>query len=89
MDIQELRNRIDQVDTELVRLYGERMKLAREIGRYKRENDLPVMDTKREKALLDRVGRLAGEENENGVRALYSLLLSQSRAVQMLDRDKE
>ena len=89
MDIQELRNRIDQVDTELVRLYGERMKLAREIGRYKRENDLPVMDTKREKALLDRVGRLAGEENENGVRALYSLLLSQSRTVQMLDREKE
>ena len=34
MDIQELRSRIDRVDDELVRLYGERMELAREIGRY-------------------------------------------------------
>ena len=36
MDIQELREKIDRVDDDLVRLYGERMELAREIGRYKR-----------------------------------------------------
>ena len=66
MDIQELRNRIDRVDDELVRLYGERMELAREIGRYKRENGIPVLDTERERNLLNRVGEKAGKENENG-----------------------
>ena len=64
MDIQELRGKIDRVDDELVRLYGERMELAREIGRYKREKGLPVLDTERERNLLNRVGEKAGAEND-------------------------
>ncbi len=89
MDIQELRGKIDRVDDELVRLYGERMELAREIGRYKREKGLPVLDTERERNLLNRVGEKAGAENENGVRALFGFLMAQSRTNQMLDGRKE
>ena len=82
MDIQDYRTRIDQVDAELVRLYCERMEIAGEIGRYKREHGLPVTDTEREKNLLNRVGKLAGKENEEGVRELFALLMSHSRAKQ-------
>ncbi len=89
MDIQELRKKINRVDDELVRLYGERMDIAREIGRYKRANNLPVLDSERERNLLNRVGDMAGEENENGVRALFGFLMSQSRTQQMLDGRKE
>ena len=89
MDIQELRAKIDRVDDELVRLYGERMDLVREIGRYKREKGLPVLDTERERNLLNRVGEKAGEENENGVRALFGFLMAQSRTSQLLDGRKE
>ncbi len=89
MDIQELRSRIDGVDDEIVRLYGERMELTREIGRFKRENGIPVLDTERERELLNRVGEKAGEENENGVRALFGFLMAQSRTSQMLDGRKE
>ena len=89
MDIQELRGKIDRVDDELVRLYGERMELAREIGRYKREKGLPVLDTERERNLLNRVGEKAGAENENGDRALFGFLMAQSRTNQMLDGRKE
>ncbi len=89
MDIQDYRAKIDQVDSELVRLYGERMKITREIGRYKREHNLPVLDTERERNLLNRVGEMAGEENENGVRALFGFLMSQSRTGQLLDGRKE
>ena len=42
MDIQELRKQIDRVDDELVRLYGERMELTRQVGRYKREHGIPA-----------------------------------------------
>ncbi len=85
MDLQEIRTQIDQVDDELVRLYGKRMELTREVGRYKREHGIPVLDTERERNLLNRVGEKAGEENENGVRALFGFLMSQSRTNQMLD----
>ena len=89
MDIQDYRAKIDQVDSELVRLYGERMEITREIGRYKREHNLPVLDTERERNLLNRVGEMVGEENENGVRALFGFLMSQSRTGQLLDGRKE
>ena len=82
MDMQELRAKIDRVDDEIVRLYGERMELAREIGRYKQAKGLPVQDEDREKALLDRVAAKAGKENADGVRVLFSLLMARSRAVQ-------
>lgn len=89
MDIQDYRAKIDQVDSEMVRLYGERMEITKEIGRYKREHNLPVLDTERERNLLNRVGEMAGEENENGVRALFGFLMSQGRTSQLLDGRKE
>ena len=75
MEISELREQIDDIDRKLVELYCRRMDTAREIGRYKRENNLPVRDSERERALLNKVADLAGAENEQGVRALYQLLL--------------
>ena len=89
MDIQELRTQIDRVDDEIVRLYGERMELARQIGQYKKERGLPVLDPERERNLLDRVGEKAGKENENGVRELFGLLMAQSRALQTQDNRPE
>ena len=89
MELQELREKIDRVDDELIRLYGERMELTRQVGRWKRENGIPVLDTERERNLLNRVGEKAGEENENGVRALFGFLMAQSRTSQMLDGKPE
>ena len=84
MSIEELRGEIDRVDNEMIRLYGERMEIARKIGEYKRANNLPVQDTERERNLLNRAGEKAGEENENGVRALFGFLMAQSRTSQLL-----
>ena len=89
MDIQELRRRMDEIDRELVSLYCQRMETARVIGRFKRENNLPVRDSSRERELLNKVAELAGEENEHGVRALYQLLLDHSRLRQLLDEHPE
>jgi len=88
MSLDDLRGRMDSIDSELVRLYAARMETAREIGRYKKEHGLPVYDPERERKLLNRVGAEAGEENEQGVRALFGFLMSQSRTSQMLDGRK-
>ena len=52
MDIQELRQHIDTIDRELVALYCSRMEVSRAIGEYKRENNLPVRDSERERAVF-------------------------------------
>ncbi|MBN3490831.1 chorismate mutase [Acholeplasma equirhinis] len=50
--LETLRLAIDQTDKELVRLLEERFKLVREIGHYKKENNLPIFDPEREKFVL-------------------------------------
>ena len=89
MTIEELRARIDRIDSDLIRLYGERMETAAEIGKYKQEHNLPVSDPAREREVLNKVGAEAGEANENGIRALFAFLMAQSRTSQLLDRKKE
>ena len=89
MTIEELRAEIDRIDREMIRLYGERMETARQIGRYKQEHHLPVTDPAREREVLNRAGEEAGAENENGVRALFGFLMAQSRTSQMLDGKKQ
>ena len=74
-----------QLSKQHLDLYCKRMDIARAIGRYKKENNLPVLDSERERNLLNKVADLAGEENEQGIRALYHLLLDHSRLRQQLD----
>ena len=42
MELQELRERIDDIDEELLSVFAERMKVSAEIARVKREQGLPV-----------------------------------------------
>ena len=89
MAIQELRENIDRIDQQIVQLYCERMETARQIGAYKRENHLPVRDTERERELLNRLAQQAGEQYEQGIRALYQQMLDHSRILQQLEGKPE
>ena len=55
-----LRERIDQVDDELLSLLGRRMKIADEIGAYKKENNLTILQTERWNDILERAIDKAG-----------------------------
>ena len=89
MTIEELRTEIDRIDSELIRLYGERLETAKQIGRYKQEHNMPVSDPAREREVLRKVGEEAGAENEAGVRALFGFLMAQSRTNQLLERNEQ
>lgn len=89
MTIEELRAQIDRIDSEIIRLYGERLETAHQIGQYKQDHHLPVSDPAREREVLNRVGAEAGEANENGVRALFGFLMAQSRTNQLLERKEQ
>lgn len=57
--LDELRQRIEALDAELVRLIGERRGLVIEVGRVKATLGLPVLDPTREAAVVRRVATLA------------------------------
>jgi chorismate mutase/prephenate dehydrogenase len=60
--LEELRQRILEVDEDLVDLVGERKSLVLEIGRIKAELGLPVLDPAREAAVVRRAAELAREK---------------------------
>ena len=49
MDLQELRSQIDEIDDELVALFGKRMDVAAQIADYKKEHNLPIYHPARER----------------------------------------
>ena len=59
--LETLRERILELDNEIIRLIGERRTVAIEIGRAKQELDLPVLDPAREARVVRRVAERARE----------------------------
>ena len=82
MDLQKLRKDIDEIDRELVEIFLRRMSVSAEVAEYKREAGMPVLDPSRERALLERVSEMSGEEFERYTRTLYSTILDLSRSYQ-------
>lgn len=79
MELSVLRQNIDLIDREIVRLFCERMNVASEVAEYKRERNLPVLDPVRERELLNKIASLAGSEMADDARTLYETILSLSR----------
>lgn len=82
MDINQLRNKIDAIDTDLVRLFKERMETAAMVAEYKKENNLPIYVPAREREILKSVADKAGGDMANYTRVLYSMLFELSRSYQ-------
>ena len=82
MNLQEIRTEIDSIDEELVSLFIRRMNCAEQVAKYKMENNMPILDSSRERALLNKISDLSGEEFEEYTRTLYSTILSLSRSYQ-------
>ena len=82
LDLNKLREEINQTDKELVELFKKRMNTASNIAAYKKEHNLPVLDAERERALLGKISDIAGEEFDGYARTLWHTMLDVSRAYQ-------
>ncbi len=82
MELKELRKQIDGIDRKLVELFIRRMHVSAEVAEYKRQNSMPVLDSSRERALMEKISLLSGEEFEEYSRTLYATILDLSRSYQ-------
>jgi len=82
MELTDLRNEIDNIDTELVRLFTKRMDIAAKVADYKKQKGLPIYVPAREREILKDVAEKAGPEMANYTRVLYSMLFELSRSYQ-------
>lgn len=82
-DLLELRDEIDQIDREIVRLFEDRMQISEDVARYKIANGRKVFDKEREKSKLDTLTGLADSDfNRHGIAELFQQIMSMSRKLQ-------
>ena len=60
-DLSEIRVEIDKIDREMIDLFRRRMDCAKEVAAYKQANHIPVLNTAREREILDRIEDEGGE----------------------------
>ena len=52
--LEKLRQQINHLDDELMQILGQRMKIADKIGKYKKENNITILQTNRWNEILER-----------------------------------
>ncbi len=83
MTLDHLRQRIDEIDRQVLGLLNERARCAQHIGELKRESDAPFYVPEREKAVFEKLARTNEGPLDNGaVRAIYREVISAIRALE-------
>lgn len=82
LNLQEIREKLDGIDDQMIELFACRMRLVRDVAAYKKERGLPILDAGRESRILDRLEGKAGEELAPYARRVYETIFAVSREYQ-------
>ena len=85
MTIDEIRENIDRLDGELLRIFNERASLALAIGEIKKGLSLPVYDPAREKRIFERMTREnPGPLDDQAIVRLFERVVDESRRLERI-----
>ena len=80
IDLNKIRDEIDETDKGIVRLFEKRMELTEEVAKYKIETGKPVFDKEREISKLKKLrGESSNEFNAKGIQEVFQQMMSISR----------
>ncbi len=79
MDLEKSREKIDEIDEQLIKLFSDRMKTVLEVAKYKKGNGLPVFNAKREREVVNRLTGMVDEDLSLYVKILYNTIFALSR----------
>ena len=83
MDLDIIRQEIDQIVDQIVKLLEERMHLVEGVVAYKKASGKAILDTKREEAIFEKVrNRVEDKQYQETIVATFSDILKRSRDYQ-------
>ncbi|MEK9175383.1 MAG: chorismate mutase [Patescibacteria group bacterium] len=84
MELEEIRKKLDTIDENILNLIAERIFYAPQIAEYKKKNNLPIYDAKREKQIIESKKMLAEKLGIDGefVEKIFTILMEASRKEQ-------
>lgn len=88
--LDDFRKQIDEIDLNLLKSYEKRMKLVKEVAKYKEENNLPITNTSREKQVISQLlSNLENKEIQSEVIELFKKIISLSKVYEHRLMNKE
>jgi chorismate mutase len=90
MSLESLRHKIDHLNGEIIALFSERLKVAKEIAKVKKEHDLPVHDPLREEQQLQLLRDLAKKHDLSPavMEEIFSLFVAYSKLNMKMEMGK-
>ena len=85
--LETLRQEIDSIDAQIFALFEQRLTVAKQIGAYKKEHGLSVLDSSREDVKKDQVKTSVSPELEPYALELLEVLMKAAKAVQETSRE--
>ncbi len=86
MDIADWRKKIDELDRRMVELLNERARAAQEIGRLKRNTNMPIYEPDREKKIFENVRALnQGPMPEHELQHIFERIIDVMRKLQQVE----
>ena len=83
MDLDIIRQEIDQIDDQIVKLLEERMQLVESVVAYKKASGKPILDTKREEVIFEKVrNHVEDKRYQETIVATFTDILKRSRDYQ-------
>lgn len=79
MDLEQLRDGINNIDHQLMELLDKRFELVKQIGAYKKENKLPIVDNDRQKFILEKANNF---NNSSSIKKIYQQIFTTSCEVE-------
>ncbi len=88
MDLDELREEIEEIDRDIVELIARRTYVADAVARVKEDRDMATTDEEQEAAVMERAGRNAErfDVDANLVKAIFRLLIELNKIEQRSER---
>ena len=85
--LETLRQEIDSIDAQIFGLFEQRITVAIQIGAYKKEHELAILDFSREDAKREQVKATVSSKLEPYALELLEVLMKAAKAVQETDHE--
>lgn len=83
MELIELRNKIDDIDEQIILLLNKRARLAMQIGKVKKSMGKNFLDAEREKFIFERIKSLnQGPLSQNSLEKIFKSIICSCREIQ-------
>ena len=78
-----LRNQIDDLDIEIIKLLDKRIEICKKVGEFKKQNNIPITHSKREDEIVNRLSTIS-ELSKDEIASLYEIIFRISKSKQKI-----